>query len=92
MTGVQTCALPICLDTNPGHPDLDGVTERFTRTDAGSLLYEFTVNDPTTFTNAWTAQLPMTKTDGRIFEYACHEGNYARSDILRGARFSEKQR
>ena len=68
------------------------LTERFTRTDAGALLYEFTVNDPATFTRPWTAQLPMTRTGERIFEYACHEGNYALPDILRGARFSEKQK
>ena len=67
------------------------LTERFTRTDAGALLYEFTVDDPATFTKPWTAQLPMTKTDERIFEYACHEGNYALPDILRGARYQEKQ-
>jgi len=68
------------------------LTERFTRTDANTLLYEFTVDDPTTFTRAWTAQLPMSKSDERIFEYACHEGNYALPDILRGARFQERQR
>jgi len=67
------------------------LTERFTRADADTLLYEFTVDDPTTFTKPWTAQLPMTKSDERIFEYACHEGNYALPDILRGARFQEKQ-
>ena len=67
------------------------LTERFTRTAPDTMLYEFTVDDPTTFTRPWTAQLPMTKTDERIFEYACHEGNYALPDILRGARFQEKQ-
>jgi len=67
------------------------LTERFTRTDANTLLYEFTVDDPTTFVRSWTAQLPMSKSDERIFEYACHEGNYALPDILRGARFQEKQ-
>ena len=67
------------------------LTERFTRTDANTLLYEFTVDDPTTFTRSWTAQLPMSKSDERIFEYACHEGNYALPDILRGARFQETQ-
>jgi len=44
----------------------------------------------TTFTRPWTAQLPMTKTEERIFEYACHEGNYSLPDILRGARFQER--
>lgn len=80
-------------DKNPfrGAGESLHLIERFTRTDAGTLLYEFTVDDPTTFTRPWTAQLPMTKSDERIFEYACHEGNYALPDILRGARFQEKQ-
>jgi len=79
--------------TNPfrGSGDRLHLTERFTRTDANTLLYEFTVDDPATFTKPWTAQLPMTKSDARIFEYACHEGNYALPDILRGARFQEKK-
>jgi len=70
----------------------EGLTlvERFTRTGAGSLLYEFTVNDAASFTRPWSAVLPMAKTDDRIFEYACHEGNYAMTGILRGARFAEK--
>ncbi len=80
-------------DKNPfrGSGENLHLTERFTRTDANTLLYEFTVDDPTTFTRPWTAQLPMSKSDERIFEYACHEGNYALPDILRGARFQEKQ-
>jgi hypothetical protein len=67
------------------------LTERFTRVDANTLLYEFTVDDPTTFTRPWSAQLPMTRSRERLYEYACHEGNYALPDILRGARFQEKQ-
>jgi hypothetical protein len=67
------------------------LVERFTRVDADTLLYEFTVDDPETFTRPWTAQLPMTKSTERLYEYACHEGNYALPDILRGARFQEKQ-
>ena len=67
------------------------LVERFTRVDAQTLLYEFTVDNPTAFSKPWTAALPMTKTDGRIFEYACHEGNYALVDILRGARYQERQ-
>jgi hypothetical protein len=80
-------------DKNPfrGSSENLHLIERFTRTDANTLLYEFTVDDPATFTRAWTAQLPMTKSDERIFEYACHEGNYALPDILRGARFQERQ-
>jgi hypothetical protein len=66
--------------------------ERFTRTSPDSLLYEFTVDDPTAFTKPWTAQIAVNKTQGPIFEYACHEGNYAMTDILAGARAAEKKK
>ncbi len=65
--------------------------ERFTRTGSDSLVYEFTVDDPTVFTRSWTAAIPVTKADGRMYEYACHEGNYAMTDILAGARAEEKR-
>ena len=65
--------------------------ERFTRVSPDTLLYEFTVDDPTAFTKPWTAQIPVTKIKGPIFEYACHEGNYAMTDILAGARAAEKK-
>ena len=68
------------------------LVERFTRADANTLLYEFTVDDPTAFTRPWTVSLPMTKTADRIYEYACQEGNYALMDILRGARYEEKNK
>ena len=58
------------------------LVERFTRTAAGTLLYEFTVTDPTLFTSSWTAQTPMTKAEGEMFEYACHEGNYSMTSML----------
>ena len=67
------------------------VVERFTRTDAGHMDYRYTVDDPTTYTRAWTASVPMTKTEGPLFEYACHEGNYSIVDILAGARAQEKK-
>lgn len=67
------------------------LVERFTRHDDRTLLYEFTVDDPTAYTRPWTARLPMTRTDDRLFEYACHEANYALVDILRGARAEEKR-
>jgi len=66
------------------------LTERFTPVDHTTLFYEFTVDDPTAFARPWTAALPMTRTADRLFEYACHEGNYALMDILRGARYQEK--
>lgn len=67
------------------------LVERFRRVNADTILYEFTVDDPTAFTRPWTAQIPMTRSDGQLFEYACHEGNYALGDMLRGARAEEKQ-
>jgi hypothetical protein len=66
------------------------VTERFTRTGPDAITYTFTVEDPTTWTRPWTAEVPMTKTEGPIFEYACHEGNYGLPNILRAARVEEK--
>jgi hypothetical protein len=67
------------------------LVERFTRVSANELLYEFTVDDPETFTRPWTARMPMTRTDGKIYEYGCHEGNHALEGILRGARYGEKK-
>jgi len=67
------------------------LTERFTRVDADTLLYEFTVNDPEAFTKPWTAQIPSTRSDGAIYEYACHEGNYGMFGILSSARAEEKK-
>lgn len=66
------------------------LVERLQRVDRDTLLYEFTVDDPATFTRAWTARMPMVRTDARIYEYACHEANYALVGILRGARYAER--
>ena len=66
------------------------LTERFRRADQQTLLYEFTVEDPTTFTRPFTAVLPMRRSDERVYEYACHEGNYGLLSILRGARAEEQ--
>ena len=64
--------------------------EKFTRTGPDTLDYEFTINDPESFTKPWTARVPMTKTEDQIFEYACHEGNYGLAGSLSGARAEEK--
>jgi hypothetical protein len=74
----------------PGSSASTHLIERFTRTDANTLLYEFTVNDPATWTRPWTAVVPMVKSADPIYEYACHEGNYALGAILAGARADEK--
>ena len=74
----------------PGSSANMHLIERFTRTSANTLLYEFTVDDPTTWTRPWTAVIPMSKSDDPIYEYACHEANYAMTGILAGARAEEK--
>ena len=66
------------------------VTERFTRVSPSQILYEFQVEDPSVFTQVWKAQMPLNATKGPVYEYACHEGNYALPDILSGARAAEK--
>jgi hypothetical protein len=66
------------------------LTERFKLVDAKTLSYEFTINDPTTWTRSWTVEYPMRKNPERIYEYACHENNYAGYGILAGARVEEK--
>jgi hypothetical protein len=65
------------------------LVERFTGVDADTLRYEFTIDDPTTWTKSWTAVNLLTKTEGQMYEYACHEGNYGMVDILRGDRLRE---
>ena len=66
------------------------LVERFTRLDQDTLLYEFTVEDPDTWTVPWTARIPMKKSDGPLFEYACHEGNYGMTNLLLGARVEDQ--
>jgi hypothetical protein len=66
------------------------LVERFTRTDPNTIIYEFTVHDPTSFTKPWSGQVPMKKTSEPLYEYACHEGNYGLFNVLSGARAEEK--
>jgi hypothetical protein len=74
----------------PGSSANTHLIERFTRTDDDTLLYEFTVDDPTVWMRPWTAAVPMSKSEQPIYEFACHEGNYALPGILGGARADEK--
>lgn len=62
------------------------VIERFRRTDADTILYRATIDDPSTFAKMWTVEYPFVATRGPVYEYACHEGNYAMPDIMGGAR------
>jgi hypothetical protein len=67
------------------------VVERFTRTDPDTILYRATVEDPTVYTKPWTVEISMTKREERVFEYACHEGNYGMFGILSGTRAEERK-
>ncbi len=60
--------------------------ERFRRVDSDTVMYEFTIEDPNNFTRAWTAVIPFRRTEGPLYEYACHEGNYGLYGIMAGAR------
>jgi hypothetical protein len=68
------------------------IVERFTRTGKDTIDYRFTIDDPKIFTQPWTGTIPLTRLDERIFEYACHEGNYAMEHMLAGARVEEARR
>lgn len=65
------------------------VTERFVPVDANTLRYEFTVDDPDTWTSPWSGEMEIRRVEGPIYEYACHEGNYGLANILRGIAVSE---
>jgi len=68
------------------------IIERFTRTDENTLLYKFTIDDETTWAKPWSAEIPMNKAKGPLYEYACHEGNYGLAGSLTGARAEEKRK
>jgi len=83
--GTGTLMLPVPMDE---HLHL---TERYSLLDDKTLLYQYTVDDPTVWTKPWSAQLYMTRADEQLYEYACHEGNYAMPGILAGARLDENK-
>ncbi len=67
------------------------VTERFSRIDGATLRYQFTVEDPKIWTASWSGEYPWPVTEEKVYEYACHEANYAMGNILRGARLAERE-
>jgi hypothetical protein len=67
------------------------IVERFSRVDDKTLLYRFTIDDPATWTKPWTGEYSWPATNSHIYEYACHEANYALEDILKGARQRDKE-
>ena len=68
------------------------VIERFTRASENRIHYEFTVDDPLMFEHPWSGEVPFNRLDGLVYEYACHEGNYALENVLRGARAEERRK
>jgi hypothetical protein len=66
------------------------VTERHTREDAETINYQYTIEDPATFSRPWSGELPFKAMTDLIYEYSCHEGNYALSNVLSGARAQER--
>jgi hypothetical protein len=84
--GTGTFGVPGLTDRNAR------LVERFTRSGDRGLVYRFTVTDPTVWAKPWSAEVPMTRIDGFVMEYACHEGNYGLANILAGARAEEKTR
>ena len=92
----------LVVETTNIHPDqtLQGippseemrVTERFTRAGENTINYEFTVEDPLTWARPWSGEVPFNRLDGLVYEYACHEGNYALENVLRGARAEERRK
>ena len=66
------------------------VIERFTRADEETIVYEFTIDDPKRFTEPWGGEIPINKLHARLYEYACHEGNYSLTGVLSGARYQER--
>jgi hypothetical protein len=78
-------------NTFRGASENQHIIERFQRVGPDTILYRATVDDPSTYTKQYTMEFPFNATAGPIFEYACHEGNYAMPDILGGARLLEKE-
>jgi hypothetical protein len=76
-------------DRGPPFTERRSVIERLTRSDDATILYDYTVEDPAVYTGSWGGQVPFRKLDDLVYEYSCHEGNYALEGVLRGARFEE---
>ena len=88
---MQTLSQNIGLYGAWGATDSLSVTERFHRVSEHMLLYRFTVSDPLNFTKPWSGEVPFIAMPELIYEYACHEGNYALSNVLSGARAAERE-
>jgi len=87
---VETTNFSAKTNYRGSNPETLRLVERFTRVDARTLGFELTVHDPTTWTRPWTVAFPMIPSEGPIYEYACHEGNYGLRNMLEVARDEEK--
>jgi len=83
---------PHLLDRMKDSDESLHVIERFTLADADTIVYRFTIDDPTVYERPWTAELQLVRTNRRMFEFACHEGNYSLENSLRGARAEERRK
>lgn len=88
----------LVVETKNVHPQQRGyvsdngkMTERFTRTEDGVILYQFEIDDPDQYSQVWKGEMPMRTATGAVYEYACHEGNYGLLGILEGARQQERR-
>ena len=88
----------LVVETRNVHPQQRGyvsdagkLTERFTRTAEGVILYQFEIDDPDQYTQVWKGEMPLRTATGAVYEYACHEGNYGLLGILEGARQQERR-
>jgi hypothetical protein len=88
-TNLNTSGIVGSLTGSFAHGPQTKVTERFTRTSKTEMLYQFTVEDPVYFKQAWRGEMPMRTAKGPLYEYACHEGNYSLANALTGARAQE---
>jgi hypothetical protein len=81
------------MDNNIPTSEAMRIVERFARVDAGTINYKATVDDPTIFTRTWKVALPLRRNpDDRIYDYACHENNYALLNFIRGSQFQRAQK
>lgn len=85
--GLRNAGAGITFPISPG----TRITERFTRTGPDEILYRFTIDDPAFYTQVWTAETVMAHSNDRMFEFACHEGDYSLANILSGARVGEQR-
>ena len=87
----QRWGQPVVVENRPGGDGIVAITAFIGAKDDHTLLYRFTIDDPDTWDKPWTGEMAWPETQQPMYEYACHEGNYALGDVMRGARFQEAE-